>query len=171
MSNKGVDGRGFVGPIARGHDGKIVEDEGASVPADGTAGYAPGATFWLRGGAAGAAQYINEGSATSCAFKAIAAGANLAVSGIAAGYKIARGQAAAVTGSSTVATGLTTVVAAVANMDDDPVVDPEFATASIGDQAGSPAAGSIILKTWKTLGGTPVAGTVAKKVNWIAIGT
>jgi len=42
----------------------------------------------------------------------------------------------------------------------------------VGDQAGAPAAGSILLKTWKTLGGTPAAATTfSKKVNWIAVGT
>jgi hypothetical protein len=91
----------------------------------------------------------------------------LAVTG---GIKIARGQTS-VTGTQTVVTGLTTVVAVVASLDSDPTTDPEIAAATIGDQAGTPAAGSIILKTWKTLGGTPAAGTAAKNVNWIAIGT
>jgi hypothetical protein len=47
-------------------------------------------------------------------------------------------------------------------------------SASIGDQAGSPASGSFLLKTWKNTGGTDptpaVATTFSKKVNWIAIG-
>lgn len=86
--------------------------------------------------------------------------------------RFAYGQFTTVSASDTVATGLTTVVAAVANLDSAPTTDPEIATASIGDQAGSPAAGSILIQTWKTLGGTPAAATTfSKKVNWIAIGT
>jgi len=91
------------------------------------------------------------------------------------GYKLARGQATTVTASDTILTGLATVVAVVAGFDDNPGDDPEFVSASIGDQAGSPAAGSFYLKTWKNTGGTdptPVAAsTFSKKVNWIAIGT
>lgn len=91
------------------------------------------------------------------------------------GYAIARGQQTTVAASDTVVTGLSTVVCAVATLDSDPVDDPEWATASIGDQAGAPAAGSILIKTWKNTGGTdptPAAATTfSKKVNWIAIGT
>jgi hypothetical protein len=95
-----------------------------------------------------------------------------AVAGVAASYAIARGQATTASASDTVATGLTTVVSAVAQLDDAPIVACEVATASIGDQAGAPAAGSILIQTWKTLGGTPVAATTfSKLVNWIAIGT
>lgn len=72
-------------------------------------------------------------------------------------------------------TGLTTVVSVVATLDSDPVDDPFMVTASIGDQAGTPAAGSVLIKTWKNTGGTdptPAAATTfSKKVNWIAIGT
>jgi hypothetical protein len=99
-----------------------------------------------------------------------AGGSNVA--GVAAGYKIARGQATTSTASDTVVTGLTTVVAAFAQLDAGPVVGAEEATASIGDQAGTPAAGSILIQTWKTLGGTPAtATTTSLKVNWVAIGT
>ena len=48
------------------------------------------------------------------------------------------------------------------------------ATASIGDQAGSPAAGSILIKTWKSTDGDATliaATTFSMKVNWIAFGT
>ena len=52
---------------------------------------------------------------------------------------------------------------------------PFHGQAQIGDQAGAPAAGSIIIKTWQNTGGadpTPAAATTfGKKVNWIAIGT
>lgn len=94
--------------------------------------------------------------------------------GVANGYKLARG-VAAVTGTATVVTGLTTVVAVTAT----PASDPDgvalaAVSATIGNQAGAPAAGSVILKTWKvtaTGDATLIAATAAKNVNWIAIGT
>lgn len=98
-----------------------------------------------------------------------------AIVGVAAGYKTARGVAAvtnAASGVATVVTGLATVVAVIATMADDPTTTCEEVTATIGDQVGAPAAGSIIIKGWKTLGGTPVAMTTTTvNVNWLAIGT
>lgn len=171
------------GSIIEGFDGNIIVAEGSSVPTDATAGFAPGCVFFKRGGAVSASHYVNEGTAASCAFKplltqAATGAAALGVSGVAAGYKIARGQATTVAASDTVVTGLATVVSAVASLDSDPVVGASFASASIGDQAGTPAAGSILINTWKptTAGaaGNPdviAATTFTKKVNWIAIGT
>lgn len=90
-------------------------------------------------------------------------------------FRIVRGQHTTVAASDTVVTGLTTVVAVVAALDSDPALDPLFVTASIGNQAGAPAKGSIYIKSWQaTAAGdaTPIAATTfAKKVNWIAIGT
>jgi hypothetical protein len=92
-----------------------------------------------------------------------------------AGMKMARGQHTTVAASDTIVTGLATVVAVIATLDSDLVDDPSWVSASIGDQAGSPAAGSILIKTWKNTAGndpTPAAATTfSKKVNWIAIGT
>jgi hypothetical protein len=103
-----------------------------------------------------------------------AAQINLLVAGVAAGYKIARG-VAAITGSGTVVTGLATVVAVIATPDSDPDgVALAAVSAQIGDQAGAPAAGSVILKAWKvtaTGDATLIAATAAKNINWIAIGT
>lgn len=97
------------------------------------------------------------------------------VAGVAASYKIARGQLTTASATDTVVTGLTTVVSAVGCYDDSPGDANTFVSCTIGDQAGTPAAGSIIVKTWKTADGadvTPVAATsFSKKVNWIAIGT
>lgn len=85
--------------------------------------------------------------------------------------KPAIGQQTTVAASDTVVTGLSKVASCVASMDSAPTTDPEIATCSIGDQNGSPAAGSILIQTWKTFGGTPAAATTfSKKVNWIAIG-
>lgn len=97
------------------------------------------------------------------------------VMALADGYKIARGQHTTVAAADTVVTGLTTVVAVVATLDADPGLDPLLVTASTGNQAGAPAAGSIYIKTWKPTAAndvTPIAATTfGKKVNWIAIGT
>jgi 3D (Asp-Asp-Asp) domain-containing protein len=109
------------------------------------------------------------------AMTASAAALNAVSGGVAAGYKIARGQLTTVTAADTVVTGLATVVAVVASLESDPVDDPFMVSAQIGDQAGAPAAGSVIIKSWKNTGGTdptPLAATTfSKKVNWIAIGT
>src|SRR5678815_1643233 len=87
------------------------------------------------------------------------------IQGIAAGYRLARG-VAAVTGTATVITGLTTVVAVIATPQDDPDgVALAAVSATIGDQAGAPAAGSVILKAWKvtaTGNATLIAATAAK---------
>lgn len=94
--------------------------------------------------------------------------------GAASGYKVARG-VASVTGTLTVVTGLATVVAVIATAQDDPDgVALAMVSATIGNQAGAPAAGSVILKTWKvtaTGNATLIAATAAKAVNWLAIGT
>lgn len=104
-----------------------------------------------------------------------AAAINALVQGLAAGYKVARGQHETVAASDTVVTGLATVVAAIAFLDDDPGLDPLLVTCSIGDQNGAPAAGSVLVKSWKATAAndcTPIAATTfTKKVNWIAIGT
>lgn len=100
-----------------------------------------------------------------------------ALAGIAAGYKIARGQHTQAAASDTVATGLATVVAVVAAFDSAPTVKQLFLEASIGDQAGAPAAGSILLKTFKPTAVNDVTPTAATdftdniKINWIAIGS
>lgn len=100
----------------------------------------------------------------------IKAGGQLQVGGIA--QKTAGAQATTLTASDTVITGLSTVNSCVASMDAAPTTDPEIATCSVGNQTGSPAAGSILIQTWKTLGGTPAAATTfSKKVNWVAFGS
>ena len=97
------------------------------------------------------------------------------VQGLAAGYKLARGVHTTVAAVDTVVTGLATVVAVVATLESDPVLDPLLVTASIGNQAGAPAAGSVYIKSWKATAANDVnpaaATTFTKKVNWIAIGT
>lgn len=74
----------------------------------------------------------------------------------------------------TVVSGLAVVVAVSATLASDPVAGAQHVTATIGDQAGSPAAGSFQIKSWKATasGDTAlVAGTTfSKLVNWIAVG-
>lgn len=90
-------------------------------------------------------------------------------------YKVARGLHTTVAAADTVVTGLATVVAVVASMDSDPSDNVYTVSATIGDQAGTPAAGSIIIKSWAGASAsdyTPTAaGTFSKLVSWIAIGT
>lgn len=98
---------------------------------------------------------------------------NKAVVGVAASYKLARG-VASITGSGDVVTGLSTVVAITATLRDDAALTGDAVTATIGDQAGAPAAGSVTLKVWMPTGSgdcTPTAALTAKSVNWIAVGT
>lgn len=93
------------------------------------------------------------------------------------GYKIARGVHQQVAASDTVVTGLTTVVAVVVSWRDAPTLKQMFINASIGDQAGTPDAGSILIRTYKpTASGdvTPIAATDFSddlSSNWIAVGT
>jgi len=100
---------------------------------------------------------------------------NKQVEGVAADYKIARGVHTTVAASDTVVTGLATVVAVIATLESDPVLDPILVSASIGNQSGAPAAGSVLIKTWQATAvdnATPIAATTfGKKVNWIAVGT
>ncbi len=120
-----------------------------------------------------AALYLGAGAGTQ--ITPTAAQINLLTQGVAAGYKIARGIHTTVAAVDTVVTGLATVVAIVATLESDPTLDPDLVTASIGNQAGAPAAGSVYIKTWKRVGAgdaTPAAATTfVKTVNWVAIGT
>jgi len=91
-----------------------------------------------------------------------------AIIGVAAGYKIARGETA-VTGTADIATGLTTVVQAVACLEDDASLDAF--EVSVAD---SVTGGNIVLKVWKPTGAadcTPIASAAATSVRWIAVGT
>lgn len=85
---------------------------------------------------------------------------------------VARGRATTVTASDTIVTGLPIVALVLATLDDDPVATCSAVTATIGDQAGTPAAGSFLLKSWMPTDAThPVliaATTFVKKVNWVA---
>lgn len=90
-----------------------------------------------------------------------------------AAFPMAMGQATTASASDTIVTTLKKLSCVVASFDDDVADANILVTASIGDQAGTPAAGSFLLKTWKTDGTdpTPVAATsFSKKVNWIAWG-
>lgn len=89
--------------------------------------------------------------------------------------KSARGQAVTVTASDTIATGLANVAGVVVSLNDAPVAGCQFVTGDPGDQAGAPAAGSFLLKTWKdtaTADTAKIAATTfGKKVSWVAFGT
>jgi hypothetical protein len=88
--------------------------------------------------------------------------------------KVVSGQHTTVAASDTIVTGLRKVLYAVASLEDVPVLTADRAQATVGDQAGTPAAGSILIKTFKpttNLDTTPIAATTfGKKVNWVAVG-
>lgn len=102
---------------------------------------------------------------------------DLMVQGVAAGYKIARGVHTQVAASDTVVTGLATVVAVVVGFGGAPTVKQLFCAGAIGDQAGTPAAGSVLITTYKPTAVNDVTPTAATdftdnvKVAWVAIGT
>ena len=97
------------------------------------------------------------------------------VAGIADGYKVARGTATPGTASDTIVSGLATVVAVVVSLKGAPSLTHFISAGDIGDQAGTPAAGSFLLKSYKPTGSgdvTPIAATTPwSAVDWIAIGT
>lgn len=123
------------------------------------------------------AAIIKEGAFDGDVRRAINAGfaaLDNGVLGVGNGYKIARGQHTPTTAADTVVTGLATVVAAVAVAEGPPTLTHMFTSCDIGDQAGTPAAGSIIIRTQKPTGAadvTPIDATTPwQTVNWIAIG-
>jgi hypothetical protein len=95
---------------------------------------------------------------------------------VAAGYRIARGEHIQAAASDTVVTGLSTVIAVVA-VPRTRTIKQLFFNSSPGDQAGTPAAGSILITSQKPTAVndvTPIAATDFTdniKVDWIAIGT
>ena len=88
--------------------------------------------------------------------------------------KTVGGLATTVAASDTIVTGLTKLLGVVAGLNDAPTDALAAVNADIGDQAGSPAAGSFLLKTWKNTSGTdptPLAATAfGAKVAWLAFG-
>lgn len=95
----------------------------------------------------------------------------LGIAGVAAGYKLARGVHVQVAQSDTIVTGLATVVAVVISFRDVPTAKQQYVIASIGDQAGTPAAGSVLTKTYKSTLAAADDFTDNLGFNWIAIGT
>jgi hypothetical protein len=93
----------------------------------------------------------------------------------AADIKFARGTRTTVAASDDIDTGLAIVLGAGACLESDPVLTCDRGQAFIGDQAGAPAAGHILIKTFmptSVSNPTPIpATTFTKKVNWWAIGT
>jgi hypothetical protein len=101
----------------------------------------------------------------------------LLTQGVAGGYKVARGVHTQVAASDTIVTGLATVVAVAVGFGGAPTVKQLFCSGEIGDQAGTPAAGSVLIKTYKPTAVNDVTPTAATdftdnvKIAWVAIGT
>lgn len=102
--------------------------------------------------------------------------AQFALAGVAARYRLARGVHTQVAASDTVVTGLTTVVAVVVSPKT-VTVKQLFFQGDIGNQAGAPAAGSILITSKKPTAVNDVTPTAATDftenidVHWVAIGT
>lgn len=92
-------------------------------------------------------------------------------------YKIARGVHTQVAASDTVVTGLSTVVAVVTSFQSAPTVKQLYIAGDIGNQSGAPAAGSVLIKSYKPTAVdncTPTAATDFSEnlvFGWVAIGT
>jgi hypothetical protein len=88
--------------------------------------------------------------------------------------RMAAGSHTTVAASDEIATGLKKVLYAVANFESAPVDGAQVAKAVVGDQAGTPASGSILIESWKataTADTAVVVGTTfTKLVSWIAVG-
>lgn len=84
--------------------------------------------------------------------------------------KFAYGVHTNVAASDTVASGLSFLLAvfAVPQADASATANVAFCTATVGDQAGTPAAGSFLLKSWEADG--TAATSFGDAVNWLAIG-
>jgi hypothetical protein len=84
--------------------------------------------------------------------------------------KIRYGTHTNVTASDTVVTGLGHVLAVVVSLRDDPAAsaDVGLVSATPGDQAGTPAEGSILIKSWEI--DATVATTFGEDIDWIAVG-
>jgi hypothetical protein len=118
---------------------------------------------------------LKLGSGAGTAVARTAAQINLLVQGAEAGYKIKHGVATIGAASEDIATGLTTVTNVIVSMVGDPSMTHMYSTATVGNQTGQPASGSIRIKSWKPTAAndcTPQpADTVFSNVAWIAIGT
>lgn len=149
------------GAIQLGFDGNILIAEKQFLPTNGTSGYAPGCILFIRGVSGDIARYSNLGTALSCNF---ALGTGIS----------SRLGLAAVTGTLDVVTGLTIVTTVIVTLQEDANLNGMWVTATIGNQSGAPASGSIRISVWKpTSSGdvTPIPSIVAKNIQWFAAGT
>lgn len=90
------------------------------------------------------------------------------------GKSIASGSFTPLADAETIVTGLSLVDCAIASIAGIPIATHSVSIADKGDQAGAPAAGSIIIRTRKTTDTTltlPIASSGTELVtDWIAIG-
>lgn len=84
--------------------------------------------------------------------------------------QIAYGTHTNVAASDTVDSGMSKVLAAFAIPKSDPAATASvaFCSCDVGDQAGTPASGSFLLKSWEADG--TAATSFGEDVQWIAIG-
>lgn len=121
------------------------------------------------------ANTVLAGPADPADLSGVAAFRGLTVDDLPAGLVIAKGEHTQVAASDTIVTGLSVVVAVVSTPRTRTIKQLNF-NASVGDQAGTPAAGSVLLTSQKPTAANDVTPVVATdftdniKVNWVAIG-
>lgn len=125
-----------------------------------------------------AAQITNLNNSMSAA-QDVALGTlvNNVISGSSTGFKVAYGTLATSASQTDVTTGLTTVAAVVVSLGGSPIATMDKATALVGDQSASPAAGKVRINAWQTVSASASAVTVSPAsttfvpVNWVAFGS
>lgn len=157
-----------------------IEDNFTELYGTGAGGTLPSAQILVGNGSNEATAVDMSGDATidnAGAVTVATVGGEEVALAVAAGYKVARGVHTQVAASDTVVTGLTTVVAVVASFQSAPTVKQLFVAADVGDQAGSPDAGSILIKSYKPTAVNDCTPTAATDFTddivfgWVAVGT
>ncbi len=141
------------------------------VPTNGVKGFVQGALFYnYKASGLSTALYLNSGTVSSATWNAISNFLGLAVTGVAAGYKIARGTAA-LGGSNptTVASGLTTIVAGIACLN--ATAAPGVSTCVLTTDISTTNLNVYAWKPTATGDCTLIASTGTENFYWIAVGT
>lgn len=150
---------------------KLYYDNDAD-PVDGTAGSGAFTTNAALGPFAGWADKAGAGSDDEMVNLILHSTPGMQVNGVAGGYKVARGSAALDGGNPTpIATGLSTIVAAIACLNGSTAPGDNTSALTVG-YTGSD--GTLNVYAWKNTGGsdpTLVASTGTENFDWIAFGT
>lgn len=167
-------GRPFIKPGIRLANAIIVALQGAGAPTNGTSGTGagvagPGSVYVDR---TAGVWYTNTNTKASPTWSLLSSASTAGfVTGVGSSYKVARGTHQQAAASDTIVSGLTTVVSVVTTFRDTPTAKQTYLTTSIGDQAGTPAAGSFLSRTFKSTYAAADDFTDNLTFYWVAIGT